>query len=180
MKSAPIVLFTLFVSFCAAAEAPPSRVSTFIGTKNISDNTWEPFDSQFEFGVAADVNIANLPVNFYVGMNASIDKRDSGDDEGKTVEKLFGISKHFPIGGSPFNTYVMGGVAHIEGELTKSGVTQKDSAVGYFVGGGIVWNFTQHFDIGFETRYSQAEIKFDDKDVDVGGTHLGVTAGFNW
>lgn len=181
MKSASVILLTLLVSFTAMAEAPPSRVSAFLGSKAVSGSEWKPYEDQFEVGLAADINLGSLPVNLYIGTTASIDKHDSGDDEGKTTEQLLGISKHFS-NILPFDstTYVMGGIARIEGELTKSSVTEKDDAIGYFMGSGIVWNFTQHFDIGFEFRYSHAEITLGNEKVNAGGSHFGITTGFNW
>jgi hypothetical protein len=61
--------------------------------------------------------------------------------------------------------------------------------MGYWLCGGFVWRATEHFNLGVDLRYSDAEADLFDEFADVfgegievssGGTHIGVLIGYRW
>jgi hypothetical protein len=185
MKSALIILAVGLASFNVCAEPFSTRVSGFIGTKNIDDSGWKQHEDQVEVGVAIDIKPIRWPVSVVAGLYGSLDFDDSDDDaykndRGTTTEALLGLRKTWTINGTKLHPYVASGLTYVTGELKVAGDTQKDSTLGYWYGTGIYWTAFQHFDIGVEARYSEAEIKLFDRDVDAGGTHLGLVLGYTW
>jgi hypothetical protein len=39
---------------------------------------------------------------------------------------------------------------------------------------------TDNFDIGFDVRYSKAEVTILNRDIEVGGMHYAETTGYHW
>lgn len=180
MKSVLKALPILLIPMGAIAEVSESRLSIFLGAKTMDDSAWNDFDQQAEISFAADINLGYIPVNLYIGASGSLDKKESGSDEGKTREYLLGVSKHFSLSSAPISWYTTGGLAHIEGKISSGSLTHSDFTTGFFVGSGIVWNFSSNYDFGLEARYSKAEVELDGKGVEAGGKHIGVTAGYRW
>ena len=73
--------------------------------------------------------------------------------------------------GSPFNTLV---------------IDDSDSSVGFWANAGLLFRATDHFNLGVDVRYSDADVSLapvgdpDLADLEAGGTHYGVTLGYHW
>lgn len=183
MKKVIIILTAGLLTFNINAEPYTASVSGFIGKKSIDDSAWKPFEEQLELGVVLDFKPASWPVSIVAGLYGSSDAHNYDQDNethGFTGEWILGLRQTWSIRGTNLHPYYGMGAAYITGEIEDSIGTQKDSAIGYWVGTGINWTIAQHFDVGIEGRYSQAEIEFSDGDVEAGGTHLGFTLGYNW
>ena len=72
-------------------------------------------------------------------------------------------------------------------------IDDEDTALGYWVNGGVLWRFNSSWEVGADFRYSDAEAKLntgqgffnltgviDQIDTDAGGFHAGIYAGYHW
>ena len=57
-------------------------------------------------------------------------------------------------------------------------VSDDNNGIGIWLNGGVYWTLSQHFNLGLDLRYSQADVTLFD--VDAGGTHAGVILGYHW
>jgi hypothetical protein len=59
-----------------------------------------------------------------------------------------------------------------------------DDAIGLWVDGGVLWRLGKRFNLGFEGRFTKAELEADiggqSFDVEGGGFHVGMLLGFGW
>jgi opacity protein-like surface antigen len=55
-----------------------------------------------------------------------------------------------------------------------------DSAIGFWVGGGVSYQVFRQFTIGAEISFSSAEMDFKGVDIESGGMHYGMFAGYHW
>ncbi|MGF1909938.1 porin family protein [Vibrio kasasachensis] len=179
-----LVIITASLITVSVNAAPfETSVSGFIGTKNVDDSAWKPFENQFEYGAVFDIKPVHWPVSIVAGVYGSSDGHDDSDGKtthGFTSELLLGVRKTWSISGTDLHPYYGMGLAYIYGEMEDASDTHDDSAIGYWAGTGIYWTIDQHFDVGIEGRYSQAEIELDGSDIEAGGAHLGVTLGYRW
>jgi opacity protein-like surface antigen len=171
------------------------NVSVFLGNKTLNEDDWNPVDDQTEIGFLLDFRPENWPVNI------AIDYLDSSEYkiqytpsrsiriDGITREINIGIRKIFEI--SPtIHPYIGGGVAYIYGEFETSELffspfsitisLDNDAGTGIWVDGGVCWNFAKRWHAGVDLRYSKAEITLFGTDVEAGGFHAGLLAGFHW
>lgn len=174
--------------FSFNAEALTTRVSGFVGIKYMEDDgAWNPYEEQLELGGVIDIKPDYWPVSIVTGIYWSADARDEQaanqsytENNGTTTEMLLGLRRTWAFNGTNLRPFYVAGLAYISGEKEELGKTQKDSMLGYWLGTGISWTFIQRFDVGVEARYSKAEADFSGTDVELGGTHLGVTLGYSW
>jgi opacity protein-like surface antigen len=96
--------------------------------------------------------------------------------------------------------FVGGGVAFIQLDVlqTESGmlgpgapfstviVDADDSGVGLWINGGLLYRVGNHFNLGLDVRYSDADADLSvpqvgsDLGLDSGGIHYGVALGYHW
>ncbi len=191
MKSSNLkkaTISTLFLLTLSAAHAGDwtGNVSGYLGHKSLDDKDWPQLDSQPAGGVLFDIKRQDWPVSIAFDIIGSGDVHEDGSqkDEGYTVEKHLGVRKIFDLPNYSIKPYVGGGVAFTYAEMNdKDGSTtlsEDDSAVGGWVGGGMYFGLTPHLNLGLDVRYSKAEVTLFDKDREAGGLLAGVTAGYHW
>lgn len=162
------------------------HVNGFIGMKNLDDNDWEPLEEQFEFGLDIDFKQHDWPVNAVVGYwYSSDDDTVQGIDLDANSSELYaGVRKIFDLTGSQLQPFVGGGLAFVsaelEGALLGVKVSDDDTAFGGWIEGGAYLPVTENFHIGFDIRYSKAEVTLYGIDAEAGGLHYGVLAGYHW
>jgi hypothetical protein len=171
------------------------NVSVFLGNKTLNEDDWNPVDDQTEIGFLLDFRPENWPVNI------AIDYLDSSEYkiqytpsrsiriDGITREINIGIRKIFEISPS-ICTYIGGGIAYIHGEFETSeffinqGVittsVDSDNGTGIWVDVSLYWYLDRYWNLGVDLRYSKAEITLFGADVEAGGLHAGLLAGFHW
>jgi hypothetical protein len=163
------------------------NLNVSLGLKYLDSDDWDPLDEQLEFGILLDFRPKKWPFNI------AIDYLDSHDSEirsvfifswvteaeGDTREIDIGIRKiweNFPT----VRPYIGGGVAFINGEMYIAGLgTEDDDGTGYWINAGLYWTF-KALNLGFDFRYSQADITLFGKDLDAGGFHAAVIFGAHW
>jgi hypothetical protein len=114
--------------------------------------------------------------------SADVEARPVADIEGRTSELCFGVRKIF--GKNDVHPFVGGGIASIygeaEGRVWIFSASDDDRAGGLWVDGGVFWRLGRRFNIGFDVRYSAAEITLADTDINAGGAHAGLLLGWGW
>lgn len=180
-----LMVFAALAIFNGAAWAG-GNVNVMYGQKNLDDDDWEPVEDQTEYGIMFDFKANdNWPISIALDLLFSDDEGDyyGVDIDGETQEFNLGVRKYFPV--TPqFKPYVGGGLAYISAEYSGSyagvGVSDDDSEVGFWLGGGAVFTFAERINIGVDLRYSQAEVTMYGMDGEAGGTHLLVFAGLHF
>ncbi|MES9852337.1 MAG: opacity family porin [Candidatus Thiodiazotropha sp. L084R] len=103
---------------------------------------------------------------------------------GYTVEQHLGIRKTWDLQNSKIHPYIGGGVAVIyaglEQENEAGGKKEDDQGIGGWIGTGAYWSLTESVNLGLDIRYSQADVEMFSKEIKAGGTHAGLTIGYNW
>ncbi len=178
-----VVLMLFFAS--ANANAWTGNVNAFLGQKTLEEDDWAPLDKQAEFGVLVDFKQPDWPVSIALDFLGSYDEAIAlgFNFEGTTSEFDVGVRKIWDVSGSTIRPYIGGGLAFINAELkitTYPTITDDDNGTGIWFGGGVYWALGPHFNLGFDLRYSKADVTVYDVDVEAGGTHAGVTLGYHW
>jgi opacity protein-like surface antigen len=187
---AVVVLVAAAFAFSPALAGSDGHVNFFIGQKSLDSDDWEPVEDQVEFGAVMSFGQDNWPVHIAVDILAS------GDEEkvqnitltGSTFEVAVGVRKIWKKG--RVLPYLGAGVAGIgAGVKADDGfvsVDADDAALGFWAGGGVFWRLGNHFNLGLDVRYSNAEVDLDlgagvvVQDVSAGGLHYGALVGFGW
>lgn len=161
------------------------NVNFLLGVKNLEEDDWEPVERQTEFGINVDFKQSNWPISLAFGFSTSYDD-DTVEGlyiEGITSEFYFGIKKVFNDHAN-VRPYMGVGLASIyaeaDVELYGITVTEDDSALGIWFGGGVYFTIAPHLNLGFDVRYSDAEVTLAGYDFEAGGLHYGVLIGYNW
>jgi hypothetical protein len=190
-----IVALCLFGALGGAAVAADDEcnVNVFLGQKLLSDD-WKDdtlgvdLQDQMEFGVLFSWQMADWP--FAIAADVLASSKDQNvlgvDLEGTTRELALGIRRTWL--GARARPFFGVGLGYVAGEITGSMagfvLSVDDSTVGAWVDGGVFWRLGRHFNLGFEGRYTFAEIEPTvmgiSQSVDAGGLHLGLLLGFGW
>ena len=188
----------LTLSLAAAATAHAEwdgNVNFLVGQKWLDKDDWEPFEEQPEFGVLTSFGRPDWPVHVALDVFGSSDEREVFDPSipaaattrASTFELGAGVRKTWSLGkNGGTRPYVGGGIAFIDGEVEIEvfGLTTsvEDDAIGPWVSGGVFWRLGKRFNIGFDARYTSADIELapGTGEVDAGGLHAGLLLGFGW
>ena len=116
-----------------------------------------------------------------------------------TLEIGLGVRKFW--GEDTFRPYVGGGVAWVRlkalqvqsgdfgvpgSEFSDVVIDDKGSGVGLWAGGGFVYRWGDHLNLGLDVRYSDASVSLRPRstpevlDLDSGGVQYGVVVGYHW
>jgi hypothetical protein len=160
------------------------NANLFFGKKTLEEKNWREADEQAEFGVLVDFKQSHWPVSIAIDILGS-EEVIAFSTEGRTTEFDIGVRKIWDAENSSIRPYIGGGLAFINAEITSTGffsdtVSQDDSGTGIWFGGGIYWTLWQHFNLGIDLRYSQADVTLFDENIDAGGTHAGIILGYHW
>ncbi|NTW66239.1 MAG: porin family protein [Nitrospirae bacterium] len=190
-----LVFFLLGASLASAQDQWTGNVNIFIGQKNLDKDDWEPVDKQTEFGVEIDFRKKDWPVNIAIDILRSSDDDTyyeydpffgplSADVKGETTEFNIGIRKIWD-GFPSIRPFIGGGLSYIRAEVEVSipgigSASESDTGVGIWLGGGVYFTLAEHFNLGLEIRYSDADVTIADVKGKAGGTHYGLLAGYHW
>jgi opacity protein-like surface antigen len=128
---------------------------------------------------------------YYYDYAYSYGYNEDVDFHASTFELDLGARKTWEFANSNIRPYIGGGLAGISGHVSvdvdtpfgSASDSQSDTGLGYWVGGGIYWKLGQKLNLGFNARYSSADVEFDRFDtgkVDAGGTHVGLLLGWGF
>ena len=103
--------------------------------------------------------------------------------ESRTSEFNVGLRKiwdQFPH----VRPFIGGGLSLIAAEAEASvyglRISETDRGLGFWVGGGVYWTLNDHFNIGMELKSSWADVTLMGVEVNAGGGHFGLLAGYHW
>jgi opacity protein-like surface antigen len=158
--------------------------------KSFSDT--EKVQEQDLLGLMFDWGSEGWPVNFAIDIMSS--SKDSDDNDfnvnvdGSTLVIDGGVRWYF-LKDRTWEPYVGGGLSYISAEVDTDGTSNDlefdDSAVGYWINGGIKWVLGERFNLGGDIRWDKAELDVEDglgnsRDIEAGGLGYGVLLGFRW
>ncbi len=161
------------------------NVRLLTGQKRLDSKDWNTVDRQNEIGVIFDVKKPSWPVSIaFDVMFSGEDKNEPGTVRSYISEQHLGIRKMWNINNSAFHPYLGGGIAFIQASNEKLGVVggmkEDDNAVGAWIGLGADWHLSQKVSLGFDVRYSQADVTIFNQELKAGGLHAGITLGYRW
>jgi hypothetical protein len=157
------------------------NINVFLGAKALDEDDWSPAENQTEFAVEWDFRDRSWPVNAVVGLRGG---NGEGDALGTTLETTtseisLGVRKiwdTFPH----VRPFFGGGLSMIGLEAKAFGVSESDSAPGVWLGGGVYWALTPHFNLGMDLRFSRATVTLGGFDYEAGGNHFGLLLGYHY
>ncbi|XHY20732.1 hypothetical protein ViNHUV68_14390 [Vibrio sp. NH-UV-68] len=162
-----------------------SSVKVLLGNKSL-DSDWNKDDSMETIGLQSTYYPASLPLGI------ALDFYGSGNEDkinGVKVETTVGelnLGLRYsptPIGGV-VSPYLGGGLSYASAELEQmiNGAKTKyeDKGVGYWIGGGIEYLFTEHWSIGADVHYSNVDVELNGEKRDAGGVSWAATIGYRF
>lgn len=184
-----IAVVPFLLGFCAPSYAVTTGNFNFlIGGKALDKGDWEPLEDQTAVSFHLDVTPEGWPVALALDLLGSAAEEENYANSGfdlkaSTSEFDFGVRKFFgdetDVAG-----FIGGGLGFIgaEAEVTFGGASasEDDSALGFWIDGGVQGRFFEAMNLGIDLRYSQAEVNIGGVDADAGGTTLGVYIGYGW
>ncbi|MBI5406860.1 MAG: outer membrane beta-barrel protein [Nitrospirae bacterium] len=186
-----MILSIFLVSIASAQGVWTGNINVLLGAKALDKDDWEPADEQGEFGIEIDFREKNWPVNIAIDLLGAT-------GEGTALEPFTGMFAKLESTTSEFNVgvrkiweqyphvrpFIGGGLSLIrgEGKVSVSGISvpDNDTGAGIWLGGGVYWALSEHFNLGLELKSSYAQVTLFDTDVNVGGGHFGLLAGYHW
>lgn len=170
------------------------NLNFFLGSKTLEKDDWAPLDEQGEIGIKVDFKKKDWPLSIAIDLMSSAAMEDNYfyipgygtsyyELEGYTSELGLGVRKIWD--GSPsIRPFIGGGVAIISGEIeARTGfvsISDSDSSMGLWIEWGVYWAVTEHLNLGFDMRFSDAEIELFGVEGEAGGGHFGALIGYHW
>jgi opacity protein-like surface antigen len=178
------VIVTIF-SIGAHAQEFSGNVNFLLGQKSLDSDDWTPLEDQLAFAVMFDFKQDNWPVSIALDLLGSYDEQTElgVKFEATTSEFDAGVRKIWEVSDGTIKPYIGGGIAFVNAEIKATDfvtVSDDDNAVGYWLNGGIYWTLNQHFNLGFDLRYSDAGVTLVGFDVEAGGSTAGIFLGYHW
>lgn len=164
------------------------NVGGFLGRQSLDNSDWANHDKMKSIGMIADFKTPSAPLSFAIDLIGSGDEDKFGalEQNAYSAQIHLGVRKVFEINDSAFKPYIGGGLALIHSELeqkdlvTSSSRKQDDSANGGWFGVGTYVELSEHFQLGLDLRYSEADVTLFGKTRQAGGTQTAFTAGYHW
>ncbi|MEZ8374980.1 outer membrane protein [Vibrio cyclitrophicus] len=185
IKKNVIASLLLLSTGFANASGNDVTIKMLLGEKSL-DSNWGKNDSMDSIGLQFTYLPASVPVgvalDFYGSGN---EEKTNGIKTETTVAEInLGVRWQPQLFSDSWAPYLGGGVSYAAAELQdlNSGKksTYKDNGVGFWVGGGIDFIFTERWSIGVDARYSEVDVKLNGQTVDAGGLGFGATVGYRF
>jgi len=185
MKKVCLAIMLMLFVINTHADPWSGNVNFFLGKKSVDSEYWAPVDDPVEFGVLVDFKPSGWPISVALDALGSYDQVTEGGIkfEGTTSEFNAGVRKIWQVSGSSVRPYIGGGLAFINAEFKGTGfntVSDDDKGTGIWLNGGIYWTLGQHFNLGLDLRYSEADVTLFGLEGKAGGTHAGLLLGYHW
>jgi len=195
-----VVFIALLVTGSVTALAE-TNLNFVLGQKYLDADDWPVGNSQGSISFLSTFGPRSWPVQVAIdvlvsaaGSTSTLYPGSDGEIRGTelvqgTFELDIGVRKIWRSGRA--RPFVGGGIAVVRGQqeiqLLSSDpadisreLGEDDEAPGAWIDGGVFWRLGEMFNIGFEARYSRAELSFTGRDVQAGGFNLGLILGWGW
>jgi len=152
------------------------NLNFFLGKKYLDGGDWGPVDEHDEIGILSDFKHKSWPVS--IAFNALSSKDDvsgSVNLDAKTMELDIGVRKIWE-NFSYLRPHIGGGITFVEAEKKR----MDEDSLGIWIGGGVYWTFDEHFNLGFDLRWSDADVTLFGIDTEAGGFHASLLVGLHW
>lgn len=194
---------------CGTAAARSGDVNVIYGEKALDEDRFDEsgVDKQPQIGVAVTLDF-DWPVALAIDLLSSSEDETQSvaselgpltvDTDVETLELNVGVRKYW---GTRDRVYVGGGLAYVQldvkqtesgtlgpgSEFTDTILDDDGNGIGLWLNVGYVHRFGDHFNVGLDVRYSDAEADLtpegsgaSELTLDSGGLHYGVQLGFHW
>lgn len=170
------------------------NANLYLGAKSLDSNDWGDTDNQFAIGGSLDAKKENWPIHLAVEAIGSFGSGSAaGIDITSSVYELgVGVRKYMPIQKS-FSVFVGGGPALLFGSIQEDGLridqslnvidvnrSDSDMGLGFWIGGGVLFNLSDKLNLGASIRYSQGDVKIFDQTRDAGGLLMNLIGGIRF
>lgn len=184
LRVAPALALLFFVAAVmtpAVARADSKgEVNFIIGGKGLDKNDWDPNEDQGEFGAEVTWGGSDWPIAFATDILASSAGADllGFEYNDQSSELAFGVRKIWEAGRA--RPYIGGGIAKLDAQRERGNVTEDDTTLGGWIGGGIFWRLGSRFNIGLAARVSRGQVTIGGVEKEAGGSHAGLILGWGW
>ena len=187
------IALALLVAATGTAHARyEGNLNLVLGKKWLQNGDWSPVEEQQDIGLMFAFAEERIPVLFAFDVFLSHDDGPPGAQpdgtpvEGQTTEFAIGFRKMW--GTHVFRPHLGAGGTMIQAEMNTASsggpVRRSDRGYGVWIDGGMTWRVAKHLNLGFEVRYSKADVDlssgFDTIEAAAGGLHVGGTIGYGW
>ena len=187
MTQRKVVALVLLVALAAVAGtgcSTPGNCLFSVGMRQIEEDYWAPVEDQTLFGFTVCLEPEGSPVGIEFGGSVSVDYETVFifDFTGVVTEWSVGARYTLDLGDAPVRPYIGGGLSLVDAGLDVSpGGTLDDSAVGFYVHGGVYIETPSSLCIGFDVRYTLGtDLTPGVVEVDADGLAVALTLGWAW
>ncbi|HEX4048018.1 MAG TPA: hypothetical protein VH309_09305, partial [Elusimicrobiota bacterium] len=176
----------------AQGQLVSADLNVLAAEKFLDTTDWGPTNRQGELGLMSDWQWGDWPAEIAVDLlaasrQAPVSAAPYASQEAHTFELGLGARKFWRrgeelrpfLGAGPeaaFAVLEYTGAAGPQPSLS-SGV---GGSFGAWADGGVLWAFTPVFNLGFDARWSAADVRLFGGERDAGGLHFGLFAGYHF
>ena len=166
-----------------------------LGMRKQLSSDWKPVDQQDEVGGDVDIRGQDWPISINVGylyasrkgrvdqilQIGNISMSFTQLEREAVTEEVFGGVKKIWTDENGFSLFVSGGASWIKGAFRFANAGTFDSArVGWYASLGGYCTLANFLNVGIVGRYSDTTLNIIGADLNAGGWHYGVLAGFHF
>ncbi len=191
----------------ASVASAETNINFLLGAKSVDSEDWRLGSGQGALAILTTFGPERWPVQIAIDLLGSGTTEDSFrfstpdlEVRGRSINES---TAELDLGARKvwrrrrMRPFVGGGVAFVFGgqeRLSRPGIPPSgivfdvpvlvqeddDQGTGLWIDGGVFWRLTRHFNLGFEARYSAAQIELFGDDVEAGGFSGGLLLGFGF
>lgn len=138
-----------------------------------------------EAGIEIELKQPKTSKGIIVGLSNSFDEDEVGNASfaAETAEYYVGGKTTHKVS-EKTHLYISGGLAVVDTKLIVEsyGYVTADSAniLGVWLGSGVYINMTEHLNVGFNIRHSSVNVELLGRRLPAGGTHYGLSIGYQF
>ncbi|EJL6400947.1 porin family protein [Vibrio navarrensis] len=189
MKKSTKIVFSvasLMASNLVFASDAPFVLKALLGSKSL-ESAWDKDDEMDTIGFQMTYFPGSTPFGIALDLYGSGNEEEQGVTKSETTvaEANLGIRWQADVFSNiSLLPYLGAGISlvEVEKEIKTSGVktTYDDNGVGYWIGGGLDYAFSNSWSIGFDVHYSKVDVKINSKELDAGGINWALSAGYRF